>query len=159
MKTTRTSLYVLTLGLLTLCVGGAQAQGVRRGAARQARMAQAGPKGTLGTMLQQLNLTPAQKKQVEGIAKTEQEQLKSIQQNTGLSAADKTTQEKAARKTGRQQVLAVLTPDQKAHLKQLVEQRREKKGQAATETSPGTSTGTAPAPGAPAGGAAGPKTG
>ena len=158
MKTTKIGVMMAAMALLTVGMGGAQAQGVRRAGARQARMAQTGLKGPMGSLLLQLNLTPAQKQQIAGIAQGEKAQLKSIQMNATLSAADKKTQEKATRKEGRAKILAVLTPAQKAQLKQLVAQRRQQKMQNST----GTPTGTAPTvgtPGTPAPPANSPKTG
>ena len=150
MKMTGTGIALLALGLLTTGVSSAQAQGLKRGAIRPARMAQAGKKNAFAEMLLQLDLTPAQKQQIGGIARAEQTQVKSIKTNATLAPADKTAQEKAARKASRTQILAVLTPAQKAQLKQLVAQRRLQKAQtaaaAAGAATPGTPTGTVPKP-------------
>ncbi len=163
MNTTRIGVAGLALGLLAVWAGGAQAQTGRRAAMRQGRMAQAAQQSKGSGLLQQLNLTSAQKQQIAGIEMADKAQMKSIKMNTALSPADKATQEKAARKAGREKILAVLTPDQKAQLKQLVAQRRRQKGQAAAGTVSGTSavpaTGTAPAAGTPTTTPTGAKTG
>ena len=157
MKITRTGLSLLTLGLLTMGASGAQAQKIGRGArpAHRAQQSQA------NSLLMQLDLTPAQKQQIVGIETTEKGQVKAIKENTALAPADKVSQEKTARKASRAQILAVLTPAQRAQLKQLAAQRRQQKGQTATGTATGTtpgtstgtpagtSTGTAPAAGTP----------
>ena len=149
MKTTRTGIALLALALMTICAGSTQAQVARRGALKQARAGKMGQKAKMGGLLEQLNLTPTQKKQIMGIEIAEKQQMKAIQQNAALSATDEKTQEKAARKEGREKILAVLTPDQKTQLKQLIAQRRQQKGQ-----TPGT-----PTIGTPAAPSAGVKTG
>lgn len=147
MKTTRMGMAALAFGLMTVWAGGAQAQTGRR-AMRQGRMAHAGKKGKTNGLIQQVNLTPAQKQQIASIEMADKAQMKSIKENAALAPADKAMQEKTARKAGRAQILAVLTPDQKAQFKQLGAQRHRHKGQTATGTATGTPT--VPATSAPA---------
>jgi Spy/CpxP family protein refolding chaperone len=71
-----------------------------------------GMHGGLQQMLQQLNLSPQQKQQIRHIMISERRQL----QQPGLSPE----QEKAIKAQGRQQIAAVLTPEQKQQLKKMM---------------------------------------
>lgn len=66
-----------------------------------------------------LNLTDAQKAQIKSIRDGSRSQIQAIKQNTNLSDADKKAQIQAIRKSTREQVMSVLTPEQRAKLQEM----------------------------------------
>lgn len=121
MKVTKIGLVVAAIGLLWTAGGSVQAQGagVGTGVTTQHHGAK------IGMFLKQLNLSPAQKKQIAGIAKAEKTEMQSIKQNTTMTPKAKKSQEKAVRKAGNDSIIAVLTPAQQAQLKQLIAQSQQ----------------------------------
>lgn len=73
----------------------------------------------------QLNLTPDQSSKIKAIQQDEKAKRQEIVKNTTLSDADKKQQLKALRETNRKAVADVLTPEQKAKLKELNKARRQ----------------------------------
>lgn len=73
---------------------------------------------------QALNLTPDQVSKIQSIQANARTQRQAIVGNTSLSPQDKRSQLMQLRQNTHQQVMAVLTPDQQAKLKQLHQQRK-----------------------------------
>ena len=82
----------------------------------------------LKKMADYLGLTDDQKAQIKPIMKSQMEQVKAVRTDTTLSPADKKTKIEAIRKTSRQQIMAILTPDQKAKLAALRHHRNNQGG-------------------------------
>ncbi|MGI4788672.1 MAG: Spy/CpxP family protein refolding chaperone [Janthinobacterium lividum] len=72
----------------------------------------------------ELNLTDAQKAQMKPILMSARQQSKAIKDNTALSDADRKAQLKDLRKSTRTQMMAVLTPAQRAQLKAIRQANR-----------------------------------
>jgi periplasmic protein CpxP/Spy len=72
-----------------------------------------------------LNLTDAQKSQLRSDCQTSQQQLQALRNDTSLSRDQRRAKEREIRKAEHQQVIALLTDDQKSRLK---DERREHKG-------------------------------
>jgi Spy/CpxP family protein refolding chaperone len=79
-----------------------------------------GPKGGRGPgrMFQGLNLTEDQKAKVQALFQGERTQVQAIRSNTGLSEEQKKQQVHELRKSNHEQLLALLTPEQQAQMKQ-----------------------------------------
>ncbi len=71
---------------------------------------------------QQLNLTADQKSKVQSILQSERTQVQALRGNASLSDEQKKQQVRELRKTDHEQLLAVLTPEQQAQLKQMHKQ-------------------------------------
>jgi Spy/CpxP family protein refolding chaperone len=69
--------------------------------------------------LEQLNLTPDQKTQIKSIVKNARAQLKALKGQTGDQS-----QRREIIKQAREQIIALLTPAQKAQLKQILKSER-----------------------------------
>ena len=84
-------------------------------------------------LAKKLNLTDDQKQQFRKIHQDTMQQAKSIRNDSSLSDEQKRDKLQQLHKQAHQQMFALLTPDQKDHLKQLREERRkqmqEKKGE------------------------------
>ena len=151
MKMTKIGMMAAVCGLIAAGMGTtAQAQVARgkRGAlgGKATKLGEGKRQGKMAQLLQQLNLTPDQKKQIVSIEATTKKQAMTIRQNASLSAADKKTQEKELGKETRKQIVGVLTPDQKKQLKQLLAAQRQQagKGAVAAPSAPGTPTPVSP---------------
>lgn len=149
MKMIKIGMMAAVCGLIVAGMGTTtQAQGVKgkRGllGGKATKLGEGKRQGKMAQLLQQLNLTPDQKKQIVSIEENTKKQATTIRQNASLSAADKKTQEKELGKTTRKQIVAVLTPEQKKQLKQLLVAQRQKAGKGAT-TTPGVPIASPPA--------------
>jgi Spy/CpxP family protein refolding chaperone len=71
-----------------------------------------------GRMFAGLNLTPDQKAKVQTIFQSERSQMQALRSNTSLTEEQKKQQVRELRKNNHQQLMAVLTPEQQAQLKQ-----------------------------------------
>lgn len=72
--------------------------------------------GKLAKMAAKLDLTDAQKAQLQPIVKAQHQQAKAIKADTSLTPEARKSQLKALRQTTRSQMLPLLTPDQQAKL-------------------------------------------
>lgn len=79
-------------------------------------------------MLARLDLTPQQKADVQSILKDATARVKDIRQNTNLSPQDKKARLMEIRKNVRQDIMALLTPEQKAKILQFTQNRRARPG-------------------------------
>jgi Spy/CpxP family protein refolding chaperone len=86
----------------------------------------------------QLNLTDDQIAQVKTILRTEEDKARSVKTNTDLSPDEKRDQTEALRKETRQQINAILTPDQRQRLRQAQRSRLAGKPADSTAGAPGT---------------------
>ena len=75
---------------------------------------------------QQLNLTDAQKQQLQSLRSQQKSQLQAVQQNSSLTAEQKHEQLQQLHKSFHGQMMGILTPDQQTQLKQLRAQAGEK---------------------------------
>ncbi len=83
--------------------------------------------GRLAKLAQSLGLTNDQKAQLKPLLKSEAEQVRDIRQNTKLSPEEQRERIKEVRKDTRPQILAILTPEQRAKLKELRHEHRDSK--------------------------------
>ena len=74
----------------------------------------------------QLNLTDAQKAQIQTIMQSTREKVKAVREDSSLTPDAKKTQITALRKDSRQQINALLTPEQQQKLKDLIGKQRPK---------------------------------
>jgi len=79
-------------------------------------------------MLAKLNLTDDQKASIKKIEQDTMAAVKAVQGDKSLDEAAKTAKITEIRKAGREKILAVLTPEQKAQLKQMMENARDRGG-------------------------------
>lgn len=77
-----------------------------------------------GRMFQQLNLTADQRTKVDSILQSERSQMQSLRANTSLTSDQKYQQMRELRKNEHEQLLAVLTAEQQAKLKQFHSERK-----------------------------------
>src|SRR6185369_4408325 len=80
-----------------------------------------------GRMFHGLNLTEDQRAKVQTLFQNEHSQIQALRSNTALTEEQKKQQMRELRKNDHQQLLAVLTPEQQAKLKQM---RHERMGRA-----------------------------
>ena len=83
--------------------------------------------GRLKKMAQDLGLTDAQKAQMKPILKASREQAKAIKANTALTPETRKSQMKSLRRNTNQQIMAILTPEQREKVKAMRAERREDK--------------------------------
>jgi periplasmic protein CpxP/Spy len=81
---------------------------------------------------QQLNLSEEQKTKLKPILQDEGDQLKALKSNTSVSSQDKLQKAKEIRAAHKEQIDAILTPEQKQKWQQMKEQAREQMKQNAT---------------------------
>jgi len=72
-----------------------------------------------GRMLQGLNLTEDQRAKVQTLFQNEHSQMQALRGNAALTETQKKEQARELRKNDHQQLLAILTPEQQAQLKQM----------------------------------------
>ena len=75
-------------------------------------------------MFQGLDLTDDQRSKVQTILQGERSQIQALRSNTSLTDDQRKQQARQLRRTDHQQLLAILTPEQQAKMKQLHQQRR-----------------------------------
>lgn len=73
-----------------------------------------GPKERLQTLAKELNLTAEQKQQVGALLKQQMEEGRALRADTSLSREQKREKMEAMRKASREQIRALLTPEQQA---------------------------------------------
>jgi len=83
----------------------------------------------LNRMLARLDLTPEQKTSVQSILKDTTARVKDVRQDTNLSPEAKKTRLMEIRKGVREDIMALLTPEQKAKIRQWTQNRRGCPGQ------------------------------
>lgn len=103
-------------------------------------------RGDFGKMAKELNLTAEQQTQIEAIHKQNQESMKAIRSDSTLTDDQKRDKSRELRKSGMQQALAILTPEQQAKAKTL----RGKHGHHGPDDGPPPPAEAAPPPPAPA---------
>ncbi len=75
--------------------------------------------GKMGKIIKELNLTDDQKAQIKTILQNARPQVQGVRQDTTLTPDQKKAKLKEINKSTRQQILALLTPEQKAKLQEL----------------------------------------
>jgi Spy/CpxP family protein refolding chaperone len=101
-------------------VPGGQGQGGQRGPwAREG-----GQRQRMEILVRNLNLTDDQRQQFRAIGQRTRQQAMSIRSDSSLSDDQKKEKLQALRKQSHQEMFAILTPEQKAQLKQMREQRQ-----------------------------------
>ena len=115
MKTSSRALSALMLGL-SLCGGfvtttahAAPAKPAAKGAAKPGAAKKKAP----NPMFKAVGATPDQQKKIGAIQTAQRKQVKALQADKKLSAADKKKKVAAARKAGNDKVMALMTADQK----------------------------------------------
>lgn len=111
----RILIFVLSALMLT---GVSWAQSAQ--APATARKFQRGP----ARMFQQLDLTAEQHAKVQSILQSERSQMQALRSNASLTDEQRKQQVRELRQNDHQQLLAVLTPEQQARLKQLHSERK-----------------------------------
>jgi Spy/CpxP family protein refolding chaperone len=118
MRLFKTGLAVLIFGVALLSWGqtapAPNAGGAARGHAARRQM----------HLLQRLDLTADQQNQVRNLFQSQRQKVQSVRQDTSLNAEQKQQQIQEIRQSTHQQMLAILTPEQQAKLKQMQERRR-----------------------------------
>jgi len=76
-----------------------------------------------GRVFEGLNLTADQKTRLQSLLQEQRSQMQALRNNTSLTAEQKKQQSRELRKTNHEQLLAILTPEQQAQLKQMHQQR------------------------------------
>jgi len=83
----------------------------------------------MGKMAQRLNLNDQQKQQFQQIRQQSKQQALAIRNDNSLTDADKKQKLQALHKQNREQMVGVLTPEQKEQLKQMREERRKNRSE------------------------------
>ncbi|GEM_PF-3577786 len=144
---------VVAASLLVASAAVAQKTAPAKPGTSRAKIAKPGAfkeKGRMWGMLNQLNLTPSQRQQIEGIFKSTQVQAKAIRNNPNLTPAQKQQQLKVLHEGMRNRIEAVLTPEQRAKLAEMMKNRHK-----AGIKAPNGGGKTAPPPAKPGGGGSG----
>ena len=82
----------------------------------------------MGKMAQRLNLSDQQKQQFQQIRQQGKQQALAIRNDSSLSDADKKQKLQALHKQNREQMMGMLTPEQKEQFKQMREERHKNHG-------------------------------
>ncbi len=131
---------VLTFGIaaaVLMCVGAtavAQDGGTGAGTATQSgRQAKADGKqpAAIQGVLKQLNLTPDQKAKIKAIAKKTRESVAALRKEK-LDKTERKAKVLDIRKEQQEDILAVLTPEQKTKLEQILKEKRHERRAAKT---------------------------
>jgi len=89
-------------------------------------MAPASPEAHLQMLSEKLNLTEDQKTKLKPILQDQAQQLKALNDDSSLTAEQKTAKKKAIHETTHDQINAVLTPEQQEKFKQMKREHMEK---------------------------------
>lgn len=125
MTKTLTKTFWAAAGLLSLAAAATVSQPALAKGAHPAKAAHHGG-GKIAKLAQRLGLSDAQKAQLKPILKSRRQQVKAIRQDATLTPNEQRARIKALRQSDRPEILAVLTPEQKAKLAQM---RHEHRGQ------------------------------
>lgn len=87
-------------------------------------------------LLKSLNLTPQQKTQMKAIRADRKNQLQALRNNATLTDQQRQAQFHQIRRSTHRRMVALLTPDQRAQLKQMIQQRRAARMQARPQSTP-----------------------
>lgn len=87
-------------------------------------------------LLKSLNLTPDQKTQLRAIHADRMNQLQALRNNATLTDQQRQQQFRQIRRSAHRQMVALLTPDQKAQLRQMIQQRSAARTQARPQSAP-----------------------
>jgi protein CpxP len=117
-------LVVLVAGLLS----GQTSQAPQTSTQNQGAMAHhpESPEQHLQMLSDKLNLTDDQKAKIKPILENQSEQMKAVHNDASLSQEQKREKKKAIHESCRDQINAVLTPEQQVKFKQLREEHMEK---------------------------------
>lgn len=121
---TLTLLIVLTTGLL-LAGQNSAPQTPQQGHEAMGPAASS-PDAHLQMLTEKLNLTDEQRTKLKPILQDQLEQFKAVRDDTALSQDQKTAKMKAIHASFRDQINAVLTPEQQAKLKEMKHEAAEK---------------------------------
>lgn len=123
-------LLPITLAAVTLGLAAAVATPSFAQFAAGGRLGQAHGQGgkRMQKLAASLGLTDAQKAQLKPILQNAGQQAKAIKADTSLTPQARQDKMKDLRKSTKQQMMAVLTPDQRQKLKAMRQQRRAAKG-------------------------------
>ena len=86
----------------------------------------------MAMMAQKLNLTDQQKQQMQQLRQQNKEQAKAIRNDSSLSDADKKTKLKALHQQSHEQMMGLLTPEQKQQFEQMKQEHRKNKSETKT---------------------------
>jgi Spy/CpxP family protein refolding chaperone len=120
----RSSLLALALALL-VTVAGARVFAQTDTSSSLDPETRAKVQQRLDNISTELNLTDAQKQQIKPILQSEVQQLKSVRDNTSLSADQRQSKAKDIHQSSKSQIEGVLTPDQQKKLESMREQAQE----------------------------------
>ena len=84
-------------------------------------------------LMNDLQLTPAQRQRVRVLITNHRQRIMALRHNTTLSQDEKNKRLKTVRDDARKRFRAILTPEQKDKLKQIVEENKQKQQQAQTQ--------------------------
>ena len=120
-------------GCLGLAAQEAPGSGMQRpqGAARRDRV-----EGRLQRMSERLNLTDEQKEKLRPILQDEFKQLKALRADNSLSQDARRAKAREIRRSTRQQIGQILTPEQKEKMKERRRNARRQRGGAAQQPPP-----------------------
>ncbi len=104
----------------------AQDQSNTSQAKESGRHRQADPQREVNRLAKKLNLTDDQKNQIVPILTDRQQQMKSIHEDSSLSAQDRRAKMRSAMEDSDAKIKAVLNDDQKQKYEQMQQQRRER---------------------------------
>ena len=83
----------------------------------------------MAMMAQKLNLTDQQKQQMQQLRQQNMEQAKTIRNDSSLSDADKKDKLKALHQQSHEQMMGLLTPEQKQQFEQMKQEHQKNKGE------------------------------
>jgi len=86
----------------------------------------------MAKMAQKLNLTDQQKQQMQQLRQQNKEQAKTIRNDSSLSPADKKAKLKALHQQSHEQMMGLLTPEQKQQFEQMKQEHRKNKSETKT---------------------------
>ena len=86
----------------------------------------------MAMMAKKLNLTDQQKQQMQQLRQQNKEQAKTIRNDNSLSAADKKAKLKALHQQSHEQMMGLLTPEQKQQFEQMRQEHQKNKAEPKT---------------------------
>jgi periplasmic protein CpxP/Spy len=127
---------LIALGAMAFTSTASLAQAPAPQPPAKAAKAGKGEHGKLAKVLKQLNLTDQQKADLKPILMDQRTQAKAIREDSKLTPEQKKEKMKDLMKATHEKIAAILTPEQKAKLKELRRNHEHKGGTATTPTTP-----------------------
>jgi protein CpxP len=113
--------------LLSMFPALSKAQNTAPDAAQDQSQAMPAQRGEKGDFLADLNLTDTQKAQIKQIREGARSQADAVKNDSSLSADQKETKLRAIHRDTHEQVIKVLTPEQRKMMREKMHERRESK--------------------------------